>query len=846
MTGMKSNYDPDAAALSDYTQQIQDMELDSFDPEEPEGLDEIGESFKSLMAPSASMGRNIMMLGAPAAIAQDSYMASFATPETEALLKQHGIEQEGPFNPTATQDAYFREVVDEIGTSAVESWRPNVDAMGASAKALSTVNSVVGSIPSMVGMPALFLSNSGVDPATELVRQGVDSHTAMGVGAVNLAVNAVGMRLPASFGTTLPTRLATGAGGNLAIGVGGDVASSTALELGGYEQAAEGFDAANPYARGLDILMGLAFGAKAHIDAPRLVPSQRDAVLVAMNADHYQRTTMPGEAITPGGDIRHQDGLDLAMDQVLNGEPVDVGTKIRAEDFTLRPELRALLDRAPSESLEAGAPSAASYAAYRHALESGGKSDARPIDPKTGRRMSEAYGTDQFIPTTWRTVVAKAKPSWAEGLTDAQLLEARSDPAKSAEMVAVLDAGHTSSLQAAGLPVNRHTLYAAHHFGINKGKAFARAGDPTRMELILTEGQLKANPYLRGKTKAEAIANWDERARGAGVDLSQFEGSAAPRPSAALEPVGTPRPRETAPTAEPGRPTVDLLRSGESLFPEPPPRASLDEYAAWMEGRERSAVAAERVAVQGVLDGSVPVSQAQLPKAQQMSPDQAKARLAELDQRERDIPSRFAPADPAVRQSFDEYATRQRNEGQERIVERDDQAGTANDGAGIDDRQIGADATAGPAGRARTGVDATDRGVEGNDAVGRAVEAASPARAGIDGNVVDGRGRDNAQRPGDSAAGADASQANGRADPTGRGGRDSPATLALQPLATADAVAQLDPNLRVPTGELDSDGNPVSISASEYLAAAKAEAQQADVEVRAIHAAANCFLRSAA
>ncbi|WP_312252721.1 zeta toxin family protein [Stenotrophomonas sp.] len=150
------------------------------------------------------------------------------------------------------------------------------------------------------------------------------------------------------------------------------------------------------------------------------------------------------------------------------------------------------------------------YGAYRRALESGGQADAR--NPN-----STAFGIDQFTAGTWRRIVGKVQPSWAAGLDDAQLLAQRGDPARSSEMVAALDQENAAGLQQAGLPVTVHTLYASHHFGLDVGRRFARADDATPMDRIITPTQMNANPYLRGKTKAEALAGWDARAKRAGV-----------------------------------------------------------------------------------------------------------------------------------------------------------------------------------------------------------------------------------------------------------------------------------------------------------------------------------------
>src|SRR5690606_32445460 len=118
--------------------------------------------------------------------------------------------------------------------------------MGSVARTLSTVNTVVGSVPQLIGTPALFIASSGVDPAVDLVRQGVDPGTAGAVGGLNLAANAVGMRIPGAWGSTLAKRIATGTGSNVAIGAATDAASAATLHAGGYDEQAAGYDALNP------------------------------------------------------------------------------------------------------------------------------------------------------------------------------------------------------------------------------------------------------------------------------------------------------------------------------------------------------------------------------------------------------------------------------------------------------------------------------------------------------------------------------------------------------------------------------------------------------------------------
>jgi GGDEF domain-containing protein len=463
---------------------------------EPSAFAGVGQQAKGLLRPSAGAGRTILMSGAPVAQALD-WVAN--------LNPARPKDQE-----SAWTESYFQ-AVDDLGGEAVDFWTPDAREYGTAAKTVGVLSNVVGSVPQMFGTPALFLANSGIDPATELVRQGVDTETAMAVGGANLAANAVGMKLPASVGTNVATRMASGAGMNLAVGAAADAASAAALESGGYETQAQGYDVTDPFARGLDVLMGAAFGIRANMEsAPRAPLEQRDAVLTARNAEHLHERTMPGEPLTPKAQRANTDAVTSAIDQMLRGEQVDVAARIDPAQFRLP---------APPPVARAAPVTGNDYTPeYRRALESGGVATAK--NPK-----SSAYGADQFTAGTWRATVARAKPAWADGLNDAQLLALRADPVKSGEMAAALDADNARILREAGQPVTRHTMYAAHHFGADKAVAFARAADDAPMSSILTPKQLAANKYLAGKTKAQAIAGWDARAAKAGV---KFE-SAPPR-----------------------------------------------------------------------------------------------------------------------------------------------------------------------------------------------------------------------------------------------------------------------------------------------------------------------------
>ncbi len=152
------------------------------------------------------------------------------------------------------------------------------------------------------------------------------------------------------------------------------------------------------------------------------------------------------------------------------------------------------------------------FAQMRRILESGNNPNARAS-------TSTATGADQFLEGTWLGTVSQAKPEWAKGLSRDELLKLRTDPAKSGEMADFLTAQNAKVLKDAGAPVNDFNLYAAWHFGPEKGKRFALASGDVPVENILSKAQIDANPYLRGLTKAEAVQNWAKRAHKGGYDL---------------------------------------------------------------------------------------------------------------------------------------------------------------------------------------------------------------------------------------------------------------------------------------------------------------------------------------
>lgn len=86
--------------------------------------------------------------------------------------------------------------------------------------------------------------------------------------------------------------------------------------------------------------------------------------------------------------------------------------------------------------------------------------------------------------------------------------------------------------------------------------------------------------------------------------------------------------------------------------------------------------------------------------------------------------------------------------------------------------------------------------------------------------------------------------------PTGAGDRGQPESTGaggrVDPIVTAARTAALDPNLKIPTGEIAADGSAAEASAADVLARSDVEIAQAQNDAKGFEAAVNCFLQRGA
>jgi hypothetical protein len=138
-------------------------------------------------------------------------------------------------------------------------------------------------------------------------------------------------------------------------------------------------------------------------------------------------------------------------------------------------------------------------------LESGGQADAK-------NPLSSATGAAQFISSTWMDMIQRHRPDLAKGRTKSEVLALRNDPALSKAMAEEYAVENCRGLYESGLPVTPQTAYLSHHFGLDGARRLLRAPPNTPVASILPAKDVAANPYLRGKTVAELMANHAKRA----------------------------------------------------------------------------------------------------------------------------------------------------------------------------------------------------------------------------------------------------------------------------------------------------------------------------------------------
>ena len=237
---------------------------------------------------------------------------------------------------------------------------PSPETNGWLANVLQGVGSV---LPAAVGGTAAAFGNpiggalavgevKGYAKIKELENQGIDPNTAATVGAIEGITQGAGVLLPAGVGGKLSTRLASGAGINVGVGVGQRGLTAKTLEDNGYKDMASQYKMLDSAAIFTDAILGSFFGAM-HGEGARVepLPSQVDAALAANNLHQLELDSAPGVPIDAATRNAHVDAMNLGMEQLLRGEPVDISGVMNDANFINRP-LNPEVDAAYRELLD--------------------------------------------------------------------------------------------------------------------------------------------------------------------------------------------------------------------------------------------------------------------------------------------------------------------------------------------------------------------------------------------------------------------------------------------------------------------------------------------------------------
>lgn len=231
-------------------------------------------------------------------------------------------------------DPYFRGL-DETVNSAVDFWTPDARTTGVVGKVLGGLGEIALPLAAAGGNPALLVGSQQMGTTADLAREGVDPTTAVMVGGLQGAATAVGFKIPV-LGKTTAQRVFTSAVGNAGLNMATTFAQQKALEGGGYDALAEQYDPLDVEGRTIDLLIGAAFGFLPQ--GPRAMPrSDRNAVLAAANARHFQVDTAPGRPLDTAASAAHQRAMETAIEQLLRDEPVAVPPEVLDGNFEPRP-----------------------------------------------------------------------------------------------------------------------------------------------------------------------------------------------------------------------------------------------------------------------------------------------------------------------------------------------------------------------------------------------------------------------------------------------------------------------------------------------------------------------------
>ncbi|NII73905.1 hypothetical protein FHW84_002478 [Dyella sp. SG562] len=249
---------------------------------------------------------------------------------------------DGLFSPKDILNPIIHPSIEQIRQSAADYYRPDPQTTGWVGNTLYGVGDVltrvaVGNVIAPgAGLP-IAAGTSGFERAKDLESQGVDPATAAESGGITGASLLASGGL-SSFGTSTISRVLSGAGLNVAFGASARGLDSAVLRAHGYEAQAAQQEWNDSSSLVADAVIGGAFHLLPHArETPKPSADEIDSALATKNNQNVIDAA-PGVPADPAAAGAHVDAMDLAHDQLTDGQPVDVGPVVRDANFVPRPE----------------------------------------------------------------------------------------------------------------------------------------------------------------------------------------------------------------------------------------------------------------------------------------------------------------------------------------------------------------------------------------------------------------------------------------------------------------------------------------------------------------------------
>jgi hypothetical protein len=400
------------------------------------------------------------------------------TPEVEAFLPQlfgrikEGNEQgSGQFANLPRSLAELREsVLAEVAGEFDEAER--VRARGSGGFLTDTLPGFLGGAVGGLDLPDLPLALLGGPEAALGRRIAIEAV----LGAAGEAAS-----LPAQIGTAREMGLEPP---SPTLQVAAGAAFAATLPLAGRAVGATGRAAARGVARISDKALLAALRAR----AGALTPELRGAM------DDLTRSEA-ARAANPGIDPAVFEGWAAQAERALAAEAPEALPVVAPPSEAVRPRVGP-------------PPPRTATAARIIRSESGGRADARPLDPETGAPLSSALGPGQFIESTWLELIGRHRPDLAAGKSRAEILALRTDPALAGEMVERNVDEARAFLGAHDLPLHDGAVFLAHFAGQGGARAILEAAPETPIARLMDAEAIRANAGVKynGKRFAEFTA----------------------------------------------------------------------------------------------------------------------------------------------------------------------------------------------------------------------------------------------------------------------------------------------------------------------------------------------------